>query len=245
MKALILTLIILLICSCSIQGQRCDSLILNKHLRHSLKINEPTLEQFLIKKGIEKDKISNRNNLKSLRKIVCNQKNVLIYDQIGNNKIEVYIEKGAIKFDPLDYVIYGIDSTTFLFYSYEDAPYGFVATDTIVNTISNLSIKIGGKKINIPSVLYEDLFFSNFCNTEVSIKPIEAYLSKDEKYVYLYIFGEHRALNKMTYNTAFQYSYMAKLIIDIENQKCQNRIILRGHELCYYNWGECFDFIGF
>lgn len=245
MKSLIFTLIILLTCSCYIQGQRCDSLILNKYLRHSLRIDELTLEQFLIKKGIETDEISDRKDLKSLRKIVCNEQNVLIYDEIDSSKVEIYIEKDTKKFNPLEYVWYGIDSTTFLFFSYENAPYGFTVADTIVNIIGNLSIKIDAKKIDIPNTLYKDLFFPNFCNTEVSIKPIEAYLSKNGKYIYLYIFGEHRTLNKMTYDTAFQYSYMAKLIIDIENHKCQNRIVLRGHELCYYNWGECFDFIGF
>jgi hypothetical protein len=95
-----------------------------------------------------------------------------------------------------------------------------------------------------PNEAYEDLLFPNFCYTNISIKPIQAYYSAEKDLVFIYIFGEYRQGEKPEKQNMFLFSYMSKIIINL-SAGFQERIVVRGDKLCFYNWDNCINFIGF
>jgi len=249
MRKILIFFILLFSYSCHSQRNitSCDTLAIDEHVQDVLGVHEGNLVSYLVKRGVDKAKISNRQSLQMLRILTCNDETILISDEVGGKIIHFFIEKGIEKFDPNYFLSPPIDSSnysSFLPYKEEGTPYGFFAKDTVVSTIKSLTMTVNGQAVKIPKSAFEDLLFPNFCFTELSIKPIQAFVSENREYIYLYIFGEHRDSDKIAYNTAFQYSYMAKLIIDLE-KGYQSRIVLRGDKLCYYNWDNCLDFTGF
>jgi hypothetical protein len=249
MSRIMLFSIMLLASSCYSQktAQTCDRLILDEHSRNVLGINESTLSEYLVKNGENPENISDRRLLHELRTLICNESEVLIFDTIQHKTVEIKVLMGQKGFDPRKYLMPGIEgvySSSLELYNEEDAPFGFMPEDTIVNYLTSIELKVDAQKIEIPVSAFEDLFFPNFCFTELSIKPIKAFSSTNGDKIFVYIFGENRLTENMAYQNSFQYSYMAKLIIDLK-EGYQSRIVLRGDKLCYYNWDNCLDFTGF
>lgn len=177
---------------------------------------------------------------------ICNNDQILIYSNQACGNIELNIIKGTQSFNSEVFFlpIERNDSTTLLLYSDEDCPYGFLRQDTVVSYISNLELTINGKPIHIPKYSFSDLLFPNFCYTDMSIKPLQAFTSEDQKYVYIYIFEEIRTTSKISRQQAFYHSYMAKLIVNLSTGY-QSRIVIRWNEMGYYNWDNCINFVGF
>ncbi len=226
---------------------RCDTLILDEHSRNILNVHELTIKEYLLKRGVDHSAIANRDSLKLLRTLICNDSVVMIFDTIQGKVIEIGVKKGYKYFDASEYLMprdRGEFSNSLLFYNGQQAPFGFMYEDTLVSTIKLLSVKVDGEPLYLPRLAYEDLLFPNFCNIFVNITPINAFFSKKNDKLYLYIFGEHRRGESVSHFYGFYYSYMAKLIIDLKDGY-KSRVVVRGEVLCYYNWSDCFDFIGF
>lgn len=111
--------------------------------------------------------------------------------------------------------------------------YGFTFDTSTVTKIKFISIKINGKETLINNTILEDLYFPNFCEVDYAIKPIEAFLSPDGKYIYLYLFGGLENLE-----------YFCKIIFDINKKSTVGRMIVDHKELGVY---QCVpkNFIGF
>lgn len=245
-----ITLIILLhlssFCHAQSHLNRCDTLTLDKHSRNVLGVREATLEEYLQNRGIKATLISDRKSLRRFNTLLCNESEVILLDTVQQDQvIELNFRKGKEAFRPADFLMPNSKGeNSFLLYNEDEAPYGFVSSDTVVITIEKLTIQLNGQELPVPTKVYDDLFFPNFCNTDISIKPIQTFISKNGKEIFIYIFGENRSSREISYHLAFQYSYMAKLVIDLE-KGYQERIVLRGNELSYFNWEDCFNFRGF
>lgn len=255
MKKIALTLLTFLLFPTLLAGQfltrRCDSLVLDEHVQAVLKIKERTLQEYLIKKkGLSPDLLSNRQNLRLLKTWVCTKEEVLVTDTFRQKTISVHVKKAQKPFNPSLYI--WPDSThkkgnnlSMLLYDTNKSPFGFLPQDTLVEYIHKVEITVGNdKSILLPAEALSDLYFPNFSYTVLSTKPLQIFLSPDQEQVFLYIFGEIRGDGLIPPTEAFLASYMAKIIIDID-KGYQSRIVLRGDELCYYNWNNCTDFIGF
>lgn len=231
-----------------IQNQRCDTLILDNHSQEVLNIKENTIIEYLVSKGVNKEYLSNRDSLKLLKTLLCNSSAIVIFDTIKDKTLEVTIVKTEMPFDPAPYYYMPLlKNDGFIeISSYKEniAPYGFLPSDKVVDAIKYLNVKVNGKEIEVPEEVYRDLLFPNLCYTNISIKPIQAYLSKEKDMIYIYIFGEYRQGANLAQQNMFPFSYMAKIIISLSDG-FQDRIVVRGNKLCYYNWDNCFDFIGF
>lgn len=225
----------------------CDTLILDEHVQYVLNVHDKTLRDYLLfKKKIKPEFISDRDNLKILDTWICNESEVLIYDKNGQI-IDIYLEKGEKSFNPEDFLMSRDTAVSFsrpLLYDDDNSPYGFIETDTLVSVIKKFEVKIDGKRIEIPQEAYSDLLFPNFCHTEIPIKPLQVFSTLNRDQIFIYLFGKLRIDERHSRQDAFHYSYMAKLIVDVK-KGYQSRIVMRGENLCFYNWDNCPDFIGF
>jgi len=111
--------------------------------------------------------------------------------------------------------------------------YGFTFDTSMVTKIKFISITINGSETLIDNSVLQDLYFPNFCEVDYAIKPIEAFLSPDQKYIYIYLFGGQENLE-----------YFCKIIFDINKKSTVGRMIADYKELGIY---QCIskDFIGF
>ncbi|MEZ4910561.1 MAG: hypothetical protein R2774_06835 [Saprospiraceae bacterium] len=125
-------------------------------------------------------------------------------------------------------------------YSY-GTPFGISSEDTIGLFLKEISIN----ELIIPPKFYSDLLNPNRYETFISIRPIEIYKSIDENclFLYIYIYGRPN-MNLMSYHDNIDKSYMAKLIITTKGYYV-DRIVIPGHILKYFGFGECPYFIGF
>lgn len=226
----------------------CDTLVLDKHTQNVLKVREKNIQEYLLARTkTSPELISNRNNLQLLDTWICNNSQVLIYDTINLQTIEINIKKGNKQFDPNNFLKPRDKGDLFThpqLYDDNNSPFGFIESDTVVNFIEDFEIRIEGITIEIPKEAYSDLLSPNFCYTELSIKPIQSFTTPKQDKVFVYIFGELRVDENHSRQYAYQYSYMAKLIIDIK-KGYQSRVVLRGDKLCFYNWNNCPEFVGF
>lgn len=255
MKKIKLTLLVFFFFKTLLAGQfltrHCDSLILDEHVQDVLNIQEITLREYLIKKkGVSPSWLSNRQNLRLLKTWVCTKEEVFVADTLRQKSITVHIKKARKPFDPSLYIwpdppYPKANNLSMLLYDANKSPFGFLPQDTLVEYIDKVEITVeNDKSIHLPVEALSDLYFPNFCYTLLSAKPIQIFLSPNQEQIFLYIFGEIRGDGLVPPTEAFLASYMAKIIIDLD-KGYQSRIVLRGDELCYYNWNNCTDFIGF
>jgi hypothetical protein len=95
----------------------------------------------------------------------------------------------------------------------------------------------------ISDTIFNTLLNVNTNDTFCAIKPLEAYVSPNQKYVFIYVFGKPR-LEKFILTDPTQNSYMAKLIFTTQGEYV-DKVIIRGDLLDYFGFTTCCDFIGF
>lgn len=167
--------------------------------------DEPDLVSYLIKKEkmskLAQLHVINRFNYIPLNTIKCDDKNIIIIsDSSYNSTINISLtindfEKSDHKIKYDDDVIEKINGKP-PYGSFYGLPY---------NYISNITIRFNNQEIIIPNEAYEDLYNISTCESELFKRKIEVYISKDEQYIYLYLYGGNAA------NTFF-----TKLIFDKE-----------------------------
>ncbi len=147
--------------------------------------NVITLHDYLFKKkqySNFKNFFSNRKKLISIPLLLCND-TIVTFNDYSTKTIELKIGKKRIQgADFFDIKAKGEKYSRILNTDY--APYGIGSEDTEVTYIS--SIKING--VPIDNIAFQDLLNPNVYKTYLSIKPINAFVSKNN--IYVYIFGE-------------------------------------------------------
>jgi hypothetical protein len=167
-----------------------------------------------------------------------------LYNRLTNNPVEVLIRTSnqiIFKDDSFKITISKeIVDTNSLVLKYDSFPEFFESKKIIsridnkvpcgINTVEDMpksldrigSIKIHLKReiIDLDISEIDNLFFPNFNNTYFSIQPINIFLSDCRRYVYVYIYGDLNFKNdKYIYWYASNFSYMAKVIISLEQEK--------------------------
>lgn len=196
------------------------------------------LQQFINHKYPNlKRHINNRNKLRPL-KLIQSDEHELFF--VHEDKLEVNIKFKEIKYYAYHY-FYPKDSSEEFSHiiDKDDAPFGVNSEDTMYAKISD--IEINQKKVG--DLGFQDLYNPNILFTKISIRPIEAYLSNNNKFVYIYIFGTPNS-KFMEFNNIFELTFMAKLIYSIEGNYI-GRIVERGDCLNYCGFDVNPWFIGF
>jgi hypothetical protein len=205
---------------------------------------DTTLFDFAIRKnGILKDHIISRNNLSPLHTSTCSETLLTVNDKVKDKKVEINISSTTInlKHDDIEYVEVSNDYPKFIDKVNGYQAYGLFSDETTVKVIKDIAIVFGGKKLMIERTEYSNLFFPNFCDTFKAIQPLKAYKSKDEKFIYIYIFGAN-GLSRKPNSLSDVRSYLAKLIFSVKKGYI-GKIILSNAELNAYQW-DCSNFIG-
>ena len=187
--------------------------------------------------------ISNKYFLKKFSDIILKQ-NIGKLFLASTKNIEINIETkkrslntiGEIQYDSTDfgegikkeYDIRYIRSVN------EQKIYGLRFDTAAITQIAYISIKINNKEYLVNDEILNDLFFPNICESDYAIKPIEAFLSPNEKCIYLYLFGGQESSK-----------YFCKIIFDIENKTTVGRMIVDAVELSAYHCLSAKKFIGF
>jgi hypothetical protein len=187
--------------------------------------------------------ISNRYTLKKFSDVTLRQNRILL--SVSNKDIiEINIEKEFKDTSDIGLITY--DSTyvgkinepgyefKYIKTVNNKQAYGFTFDTSGVIKVKFISIKINGNETLIDNTLFEDLYFPNFCEVDHAIKPVEAFLSPDRKYIYLYLFGGQE-----------NSEYFCKIIFDIKNRNAVGRMIADHKELEAYQCLYPTNFIGF
>ena len=102
-------------------------------------------------------------------------------------------------------------------------PHGAMGDGPVTEIIS-IDILFNEKPIRIPRFAYEDLYDPNICEEQNFERGIEAYLSMNGEYIYVYLYGGEAASN-----------YFAKLVFD--HEKYITRIVADYGDMVEF---ECF-----
>ena len=202
----------------------------------------PMTQKFLIDNVISENKtlvsyVSDRRFLKKLKTYICFENEVSIADS-SELRFDLSVTASVININQINEVeLDSIDNVKFVNKIRKKEVYGFGNYEEFVKVFKRFDVKINGREIVMPDSAINDLFFPNFCNTEVSIKPIEAFKSKNKKNVYVYVFGLHKVGKNYSDHTI---SYMCKFIFDKNGYI--GRIV---SSFKNYRWQFCKDFIGF
>lgn len=187
--------------------------------------------------------IANRYSLKKFTDIYLKQ-NAVRLSLITKDTIEINFFKEYINLNDIGFIKY--DSTytgkisqpnyEFKYIKSVDGKtaYGLTFDTNIVSRIKFISIKVNGKESLIDKATLQDLYFPNFCEVDYAIKPIEAFLSPDGNYIYLYIFGGQE-----------NHEFFTKIIYGIREGKTVGRMIADSKELGAYQCLSYKNFIGF
>ncbi|MDC8005180.1 hypothetical protein POV27_14050 [Aureisphaera galaxeae] len=145
--------------------------------------------------------ISNRNLLRKLKDVHCDDQKTVIQDTLTKGEaIKVMLIAG--KFDPNKHSI-KINKESSFFESVDGAfPFGGQYGGIEVK-IEQIRITIDGKPLQIPKKSYGNLYNPSLCGHTSFVRSIEVYESLSGDYIYLYIFGGNAAS-----------TYFAKLIFD-------------------------------
>ena len=183
----------------------------------------------------QKRYISDRYSLKPID-LVINHDTIMVFEK-GDIRIEISFGKRVVEPD----VFYPKDSNELYttIRSHDIGPYGISSEDSIADCINE--IKVNSIKLTAHS--FKDLYNPNRFETVLGIKPIEAYMSKDEQTIFIYICGK-LALDLMPINEAVTMSYMAKIMITNKGYYI-DRIVADGLHLSYFGFGSCPIFKGF
>lgn len=112
--------------------------------------------------------------------------------------------------------------------------FGHVKDSSMITFITELSIKVGDKQIEVGREMFADLSFPNLCEVNYAVRPVEAYWSPDKRYVYIYLFGGQP--NNL---------YFCKIIFDMAKLQTVGRMIADFEELQLYQCIYPKSFIGF
>ncbi|MBI5373161.1 MAG: hypothetical protein HZA79_14150 [Sphingobacteriales bacterium] len=183
--------------------------------------------------------ISNRNYLQKFSSLVL-RTGVAKLSFEGKDTLEINIsvvEKGIEYLGDIEYDSTNLPGIRAMEYDFRYVKtiggrpvYGFIYDTNKVTQIAEFSVTINQEKHTVDKSLLSDLFFPNLCEKYYAKNPVEAFLSPDEKYIYLYLFGGQEA------NT-----YLCKFIIDIELNAVVGRMLASFKELDFYQ----FNYIGF
>ncbi len=234
-------ILIFVIYSTTVFGQfyKCDSLFINSTCGGPFETEGIKTTFDFIKKFHPKQIrfYSDRADLKSIN-LWLNVDTFMIFNKDSD---EIKIIFGKKKFNP-DNIFYpktNDESFSRIREYSNDTPFGVISEDTTVTYIKSITIN----SRSIPKHAFIDLLNPNRYKTFFSVKPIKVYKSKNNKYIFIYIFGS--VDNKlMTFNESIEFSYMAKIIITSKGYYV-DRIVEPGIKLQYFGFGECPYFIGF
>jgi hypothetical protein len=213
-----------------IPTEQHDSIVNSLTMRHTG--FEPTLKEFIIRRVLADESLtkflSNRRNLSKFTLWLCDdQEAVMIFDGKGDGSVQVSLEKKMEKAEK----------------AASNETFGHL--DTIVETIANITVVYKNKKEILPLEAYEGLLFPNFCEVNLPVETVQAYLSEDEAHVYIYIYGKAIYSEDKDFYVGFRNAYIAKLIVSL-NEGYIDRIIVPGRILELYNWiSNPLGFIGF
>ena len=181
--------------------------------------------------------VTDRNLLKKIKVKVCFEDEILLIDS-SDFIFSLHATSSMKKISQFNEVIIdSIDNIKLITSLGRKKAFGLGNYEDNVKVFDKFEVKINKRKIDIPDSALNDLFFPNFCNIDNSIKPIEGFVSKDKKNLYVYIFGLHEVGKNHTLGTV---SYMCKLIFNKNGYV--GRII---SNLSGYKWQFCNTFIGF
>ena len=250
---LLLFLLALVNSGCSVllpaKRARCEKLVLTDSLRTEWGVRAPTPRAYVLAQGLvspqEEQFLRNRARLDLIATRICNDRKIFMEDSLWGKTFQLSLTKGELPFSPdlfppVDSLRAALPGDSIG----KPVPYGYNALDTKASYIALAQLRIDGREIDIPAAALRDLLFPNFCETILPIRPIELYYDPDRGAAYLYIFGAYRPNELVDYAAAFRQSYLAKLIFDLDRGYV-GRVVLRGHELEYYNWAFCPEFVGF
>lgn len=215
--------------------------ILNKQFKNDTFFVDYILKKYSKDNSIVKF-ISNRYYLRKFTDIYLKQ-NAVRLSLVRKDTIEINVEKeyknltdlGEVKYDST--YVGKITEPNYEFKYIKTVngkqAYGLTFDTSVITKIKFISIKINEKETQIDKTMLEDLYFPNFCEVDYAIKPIEAFLSPDGNYIYIYLFGGQENLE-----------YFCKIIFDIKKKSTVGRMIADHKELGIY---QCIskNFIGF
>jgi hypothetical protein len=148
--------------------------------------------------------ISNRNLLRELEVISCDENHVLIKDTLKNGELcEIKLDFGI--FQPKDHVVKRNEEKNWNKLIDGAFPYGGEYVLPQIE-ITAFSISIDGESLIINKRAYQNLFDLNICDHFVWMNKVEAFQSIDGEFIYIYISGGRAAS-----------SYFSKLIFNKES----------------------------
>ncbi len=186
--------------------------------------------------------ISNRYFLERFKTDFLLHDKAALEISVDNNKIRIEAKKinkslnslGNIQYDST--VFNGVrneDDFTYISSINSKEIYGLIWDTSNVSVLTSITISINDKQFVIDDSTFNDLYFPNFCEISPYKRPLEAFLSPNKKYIYLYITGGQVSFN-----------YFCKIIFDIEQKKVVGRMIADNNELSWYRTSYK-NFIGF
>jgi len=161
---------------------------------------------------------------------------------IDTNKFRIEAKKiskslsslGKIQYDSTVFnTVHSTDGYTYILSINSKEIFGLTWDTPTVSVLDSLTISINDKRFIIPDSIFSDLYFPNFCEISPNKRPIEAFLSPNKKYIYLYVTGGQMNVN-----------FFCKIIFDIEGRKVVGRMIADNNELSWYRTFNK-NFIGF
>lgn len=186
--------------------------------------------QFLLAEPQDIMFVSNRDLLKSLCVSFCSKQQVEIHDTLDGGRV-AKVEVFTRSFDSLahDFMYYEGDDSLI---KAIDGMRVYGAVDQKPTTlVDSMSIQIGKRKLKIPKEAYEDLYDPNLCNAGFFHRPVGAFPSLSEDYLYVYIYGGKSSG-----------IYFAKLIFD--KKRYIKKIVAEYEDLIQYG-AIREDFIGY
>jgi len=159
-----------------------------------------TIEHNLQKES-DKCFVSNRNLLKKLNTILCNDSTIIIRDQLTNGE-QCVITLETNRFNVNQHYIISNKDTSAIESIDGSVPYGGCYALPIIE-VGDIEILINGLELKVPRKAYSNLYEPNMCSNFRFYREIEVYESLDGQYIYLYIYGGHEAG-----------TYFSKLIFD-------------------------------
>lgn len=218
--------------TCQVRTEiNCDSIINDYTMKHTG--FEPTLAEFISKRILE-DKKNNRHIVTTgqLRDEftlwICNENYATLMLELSKDSV-IQITVANKKISVKDRNV--ISNRKF-------SPFGKDLEQDTQEIIVSITISLNDKEYTLPTEAYDDLFFPNFCEVNLPVRSIQAFLSNDKKYIYLYIYGKTRYKKESEFYKGFRNSYIAKIVMNLENGY-ETTIVVPGRILELYNWISC------
>lgn len=201
---------------------------------------EPTLKDFIINRiiadsGFVEHLIPQKKLENEFTLWFCNnEKAVLMYEISRDSNLEIALTNGKKKNENIK-----IEKRR------RYSPFGKKEGVDSQEIISSITLSVGEKMHEIPSKAFDDLFSPNLCEVYLPVKPIQAFLSNDHQYVYLYICGKVKYKDEAAAYDGFRKSYLAKIVLSLKEGYITT-IVVPGQILELYNWiSRPIDFNGF